>query len=155
MTTQWGFVTNHGRVLLCITQDPDVRLRDIAMRLGITERRAYDIVTDLIDTGYLVKTKEGRRNRYEVQAAEPLPDNTGPGAVDRRRPRLPRRPRAVHPAPTSQRPLHGPTSRQWAGPPGRGVNGAAPGLTFRPVAVAGRRARSVAVAVAARRVINA
>jgi hypothetical protein len=77
MTTQWGFVTNHGRVLLCITQDPDVRLRDIAMRLGITERRAYDIVTDLIDTGYLVKTKEGRRNRYEVQAAEPLPDNTG------------------------------------------------------------------------------
>jgi winged helix-turn-helix DNA-binding protein len=75
--TQWGFVTNHGRVLLCITQDPDVRLRDIATRLGITERRAYDIVTDLIDTGYLVKTKEGRRNRYEVQAAEPLPDNTG------------------------------------------------------------------------------
>ena len=47
MTTQWGFVTNHGRVLLCITQDPDVRLRDIAMRLGITERRAYDIVRSL------------------------------------------------------------------------------------------------------------
>ena len=59
----WGFLTNHARVLLCIAHDPGARLRDIAARLGITERTAYGIVTDLAEAGYVVKDKDGRRNR--------------------------------------------------------------------------------------------
>jgi len=73
----WGFLTNHARVLLCIAHDPGARLRDIAARLGITERTAYGIVTDLAEAGYVVKDKDGRRNRYQVQAHLPLPDPTG------------------------------------------------------------------------------
>lgn len=65
--SNWSFLTNHGRALLCIARDPEVRLRDIAADLGITERHAYAIVTDLAEAGYIVKVKEGRRNRYEVQ----------------------------------------------------------------------------------------
>jgi DNA-binding transcriptional ArsR family regulator len=61
-------------VLLCIAHDPGVRLRDIAAELGITERTAYGIVTDLSDAGYVVKEKDGRRNRYEVQGHLPLRD---------------------------------------------------------------------------------
>ena len=72
--TSWGFLTNHGRVLLCIARDPGVRLRDIADRLGITERSAHGIVTDLTEAGYVVKHKEGRRNRYQIQAHMPLPE---------------------------------------------------------------------------------
>ena len=64
----WSFLTNHGRALLCIARDPDARLRDIAGSLAITERRAHDIVSDLTEAGYVLKTKDGRRNRYEVQA---------------------------------------------------------------------------------------
>jgi len=63
--------------LLCIAHSPDVRIRDIAATLGITERRAHGIVTDLTDAGYLIKTKEGRRNRYEVQSHLPIPEPTG------------------------------------------------------------------------------
>ena len=70
----WGFLTNHARVLLCISDDPAARLRDIAATLGITERRAYAIVTDLAEAGYVIVEKEGRRNRYEVQADRPLRD---------------------------------------------------------------------------------
>jgi MarR family len=72
--TSWGFLTNHGRVLLCIARDPGVRLRDIADRLGITERSAHGIVTDLTEAGYVVKHKDGRRNRYQIQAHMPLPE---------------------------------------------------------------------------------
>lgn len=72
----WSFLTNHGRALLCIARDPDARVRDIASSLGITERRAHDIVSDLAEAGYIVKTKDGRRNRYEVQAHMPLPEPT-------------------------------------------------------------------------------
>jgi len=72
----WTFLTSHGRSLLCIASDPDARLRDIAATLGITERRAYGIVNDLVDAGYVVKTKEGRRNRYQVQSHLPLPELT-------------------------------------------------------------------------------
>jgi DNA-binding IclR family transcriptional regulator len=71
----WSFLTNHGRVLVCIAQDPGVRLRDIAMALGITERTAYGIVTELTAAGYVVKDKNGRRNRYEVQAHLPMPES--------------------------------------------------------------------------------
>jgi len=60
--------------LLCIARDPDVRLRDIADDLGITERRAYDIVAALAEAGYVIKEKDGRRNRYEVQEHLPLPE---------------------------------------------------------------------------------
>jgi hypothetical protein len=74
--TDWTFLSNHGRALLCITRDPTTRLRDIASDLGITERRAYDIVNDLSEAGYVRKTREGRRNRYEVQEHLPLPEDT-------------------------------------------------------------------------------
>jgi MarR family protein len=73
----WGFLTNHARVLLHIAQDPGARLRDIAVSLGITERSAYGIVTDLTQAGYVVKQKDGRRNRYQIQAHLPLPDPAG------------------------------------------------------------------------------
>jgi hypothetical protein len=73
----WSFLTNHARVLLRISQDPGIRLRDIAASLGITERSAYGIVTDLTDAGYVVKHKDGRRNRYQVQTHLPLPDPVG------------------------------------------------------------------------------
>ncbi len=72
----WSFLTNHGRVLLCIAHDPGVRLRDIAARVGITERSVYGIVTDLTAAGYAVKQKDGRRNRYQIQAHMPLPEPT-------------------------------------------------------------------------------
>ena len=72
----WNFLSNHGRALLCIARDPDARLRDVAADLGITERRAYRIVSDLSESGYILKSKEGRRNRYEVLAHLPLPEST-------------------------------------------------------------------------------
>jgi predicted transcriptional regulator len=71
---EWSFLTNHARVLLCIAHDPGVRLREIAARTGVTERTAYGIVTDLTEAGYVVKHKDGRRNRYQIQAHLPLPE---------------------------------------------------------------------------------
>ena len=76
----WSFLTNHARVLLCIAHDPGVRLRDIAARTGVTERTAYGIVTDLTEAGYVVKHKDGGRNRYQIQARLPLP---GTGSRER------------------------------------------------------------------------
>jgi hypothetical protein len=73
----WSFLTNHARMLLCIASDPGVRLRDAAASLGITERSAHAIVTDLTAAGYLVKHKHGRRNRYQIQAHLPLPGPVG------------------------------------------------------------------------------
>lgn len=70
---RWSFLTNHAQALLCIARDPGVRLRDIAASLGITERSAYSIVTDLAEAGYVLKQKDGRRNRYQIQAHLPLP----------------------------------------------------------------------------------
>lgn len=72
----WTFLTNHAQVLLCIARDPGIRLRDIADRVGITERSAYGIVLDLADAGYIVKEKAGRRNRYEIQTHLPLPESS-------------------------------------------------------------------------------
>jgi DNA-binding MarR family transcriptional regulator len=57
----WGFLTSHARVLLCIAHDPGARLRDVAASLGITERSAHGIVTDLAEAGYVIKQKDGRR----------------------------------------------------------------------------------------------
>ena len=77
--TKWSFLTNHARVLLCIAHDPGVRLRDIATTVGITERSAYGIVTDLAAAGYVLKEKDadGRRNRYEIQTHLSLPEPIG------------------------------------------------------------------------------
>ena len=61
---------------MCIAHDPGARLRDIAAGLGITERSAYGIVTELTEAGYVVKQKDGRRNRYQIQAHLPLPEPT-------------------------------------------------------------------------------
>ena len=69
---KWSFLTNHARVLVCIAHDPGVRLRDIATALDITERSAYSIVTDLTASGYVVKLKDGRRNRYQIRPHLPL-----------------------------------------------------------------------------------
>jgi DNA-binding MarR family transcriptional regulator len=68
----WTFLTNHAHVLFCIALDPDVRLRDVAARVGITERAVQRIVTDLESAGYLLVAKEGRRNRYTVRDDLPL-----------------------------------------------------------------------------------
>jgi len=72
----WTFLTTHARVLLLVAHDPGVRLRDIAASLGITERGAFGIITDLVEAGYVVKEKDGRRNRYRIQAHLPLPEPT-------------------------------------------------------------------------------
>ncbi len=69
---RWSFLTNHARVLLRIACEPGTRLRDNAAALGIAERTAYSIVTDLSDAGYLVKQTVGRRSRYQIQAHLPL-----------------------------------------------------------------------------------
>lgn len=74
----WSFLTNHARALLCIAADPGVRLRDIAAAVGITERHAYSIVTDLTAAGHVVKERDGRRNRYQVRSHLPLPDSSLP-----------------------------------------------------------------------------
>jgi hypothetical protein len=76
-TVEWSFLTNHARALVCIAHDPGVRLRDIATSLRITERSAFGIVTDLATAGYVVKHKDGRRNRYRIQDHLPLPENIG------------------------------------------------------------------------------
>jgi hypothetical protein len=73
----WTFLSNHGRVLLFLARDPGMRLRDIAARVGITERRAYGIVCDLAAAGYISKHRDGRRNRYEIQANLPLQEPVG------------------------------------------------------------------------------
>ena len=70
--TEWSFLTNHARALVCIARDPGVRLREIADVLGLTERRAFGIVNDLSEAGYVVKEKDGRRNRYRIQPDLPL-----------------------------------------------------------------------------------
>jgi hypothetical protein len=70
----WSFLTNHARVLLCIAHDPGARLRDIAASLGITERSAHAIVADLAQAGYVVKQRDGRRNRYQIKTHLPLPE---------------------------------------------------------------------------------
>ena len=68
----WRFLTNHAQVLTCIGADPSVRLRDIALRVGITERTAAQIVNDLEQAGYLTKRRNGRRNTYEIHDKLPL-----------------------------------------------------------------------------------
>ncbi|WBL37450.1 winged helix-turn-helix domain-containing protein [Tepidiforma flava] len=68
----WTFLTNHGHVLLCIANDPGIRLRDVAERVGITERAAQRIVADLVEAGYITRKRVGRRNVYEIHPERPL-----------------------------------------------------------------------------------
>ena len=70
---EWKFLTNHGLALLCIAEDPGVRLRDIAERVGITERAAHRIVSALVDSGYVTRARTGRRNSYEVKGDLSVP----------------------------------------------------------------------------------
>ncbi len=68
----WTFLSNHAHVLVCLAQDPELRLREIADRVGITERAASGIVTDLEAHGYLTRVKVGRRNTYRLHLRKPL-----------------------------------------------------------------------------------
>lgn len=70
----WTFLTNHALVLLSISDDPGIRLRDIGARVGITERAAHRIVGELEASGYLSRERTGRRNRYTIKPHLPLPD---------------------------------------------------------------------------------
>ena len=70
----WSFLTNHAQVLLSIAHDPGIRLRDIGETVGITERAAHRIVTELADAGYISRTRNGRRNQYAIQSDLSLPD---------------------------------------------------------------------------------
>src|SRR5215210_5485910 len=72
--TTWSFLTNHAQVLLCIAQDPGVRLREIGETVGITERAAHRIVAELAAAGYISRTRTGRRNRYTIRSHLPVPD---------------------------------------------------------------------------------
>ena len=71
----WSFLTNHAQVLLCIADDPGVRLREVGDAVGITERAAHRIVGDLVAAGYISRERNGRRNRYTVRAHLTVPDH--------------------------------------------------------------------------------
>lgn len=68
----WTFLTNHSHVLICLTRDPDLRIRDLAAQVGITERAVQTILKDLEDSGYVSRNKVGRRNRYDIHPDHPM-----------------------------------------------------------------------------------
>jgi len=72
VSPRWTFLTNHGHVLLCLARAPELRLRDVAAMVGVTERAVQRIVADLEEAGYLTKRKHGRQNEYEIDADRPL-----------------------------------------------------------------------------------
>jgi DNA-binding Lrp family transcriptional regulator len=71
---KWSFLTSHARVLICISEDPGIRLREIGAATGITERAAHRIVGELVDAGYVTRRRVGRRNQYTVRTDLPVPD---------------------------------------------------------------------------------
>jgi DNA-binding Lrp family transcriptional regulator len=73
-TPAWTFLTRHAQALLCIADDPGIRLRDIGDRVGVTERAAHRIVGELVAAGYIARERRGRRNHYTVRLEQPLPD---------------------------------------------------------------------------------
>lgn len=75
----WSFLTNHARVLLCIAGDPGIRLREIGVMIGITERAAHRIVVELVDAGYITRSRDGRRNNYTIESHLPLGDRLARG----------------------------------------------------------------------------
>ena len=70
---RWDFLTNHAHVLVCVARDPGIRLREIAAAVGITERATHRILSELVDQGYVIRERQGRRNRYQVETELPLP----------------------------------------------------------------------------------
>ena len=70
--SEWTFLTNHAHVLFCVVQDPEIRLRDVAERVGITERAVQRIVTELEESGYITRQRSGRRNMYVAHDNLPL-----------------------------------------------------------------------------------
>ena len=68
----WTFLTNHGHVLMCLSMDSEMRLREVAERIGITERAVHKIVSDLESAGIIERKREGRRNKYTVHGNKPL-----------------------------------------------------------------------------------
>jgi DNA-binding transcriptional ArsR family regulator len=68
----WTFLTNHAHVLICLTRDPEMRLRDVAAAVGITERAVHKIIAELEDGGLLERERQGRRNVYRIHAKRPL-----------------------------------------------------------------------------------
>jgi len=68
----WTFLSNHGHVLVCLALDPKARLRDVAARVGITERAVQKIVSDLEIAGVVVRERCGRRNTYRLNESAPL-----------------------------------------------------------------------------------
>ena len=70
--SNWTFLTNHSHVLLCLAQDSSMRIRDLAIEVGITERAVQRIIAELLDEGYIEKEKEGRRNIYKICEHKPL-----------------------------------------------------------------------------------
>jgi len=69
---RWTFLTNHAHVLLCLARSPELRLRDVAVEVGVTERAVQRIVADLEEAGYLARRREGRQNVYEIDPRLPL-----------------------------------------------------------------------------------
>ena len=72
MTEQWTFLTNHAHVLVLLDRDPDMRMRDLAREVGITERATQRIISELVDSGYLTRRRQGRRNTYTLHGDQPL-----------------------------------------------------------------------------------
>ncbi len=68
----WTFLTNHSHVLICLAEDKELRLRDVAERVGITERAVLRILADLEEAGVITRHREGRRSQYEIHADQPL-----------------------------------------------------------------------------------
>lgn len=68
----WTFLTNHAHVLLCVSRNPDILLREVAQRVGITERAAQQIMADLVGEGYVIRDRVGRRNHYVVVPQRPF-----------------------------------------------------------------------------------
>ena len=71
-TSTWSFLTNHSHVLLCISEDPDITVRDLALQVGITERAVMRIIGELDEGGVITRTREGRRNHYTINGDLPL-----------------------------------------------------------------------------------
>jgi predicted transcriptional regulator len=72
LQSKWDFLSNHAHVLVCVSRDPGIRLRDIAAAVGITERTAHRIVSELVEEGYVQRERSGRRNVYKIEAGFPL-----------------------------------------------------------------------------------
>ena len=81
----WTFLSNHAHVLVCLARNPGARLRDVAERVGITERAVLRIVSELEECGVVTRIREGRRNRYEIDASgnlrHPLESNRSVGSL--------------------------------------------------------------------------